>query len=253
MVGTDDATARLFSIDLRWLLMILMVVALRDAKVFGANWLVTAQLSPVVESLLESLRTPDLQWVNPPFGEHTYIEPATRLDLKLSSGFRTWRWHDRPSPEPVRVLEINKIPPDMITRLKVAGIPLYEAGPGREYAAMTQTDGGRSICLANGVGGYLAVRCNAPREGALVVKENSWSGWRAWVDGQPATLLPGRWLSVEISGGDHTVEFRYLPWDVPLGLLLALAGIALALSCWFKPDSYAVWPDLTPPAPPTPS
>ena len=253
MVGTDDATARPFSIDLRWLLVVLMVVALRDAKVFGANWLETIQLSPVVESILESLRTPDLQWVNPPYGEHTYIEPATRLGLKLSSGFRTWRWHDRPSPEPVRVLEINKIPPDMIARLQVAGIPLYEAGPGREYAAVTQTDGGRSICSADGVGGYLAVRCNAPHEGSLVVKENSWTGWRAWVDGQPATLRSGRWLSVDISGGDHTIEFRYLPWDVPLGLLLTLAGIALAVSCWFKPDSYALWPGLTPPTPPTPS
>jgi hypothetical protein len=80
----------------------------------------------------------------------------------------------------------------------------------------------------------------------LVVRENSWSGWRAWIDGQPATLVPGQWLAVALARGPHTIEFRYLPWDVPLGLLLAVAGVALALFCWFKADLRRL-------APPTPS
>jgi hypothetical protein len=245
-VAADQPPASAMLVNVRWLLLIPMILALRDARVFTANWVAAVEVPPPVEVVLASLRTPDLQWVNPPFGEHVYIEPAIRMGLKLSYGFRTWRWNERPSPDPVLALEVDRVPPDMAERTRVADIPLYAARPGREYAAVTIADGRRAICQAYGIGGELAMRCEAPDAGVLVVRENSWSGWRAWVDGRPATLLPGQWLSVAIARGLHTIEFRYLPWDVPLGLLLAVVGVALAIFCWFKAD-------LRRPAPPIPS
>jgi hypothetical protein len=230
-VATREGAPMPAVLDLRWLLVLLMLMALQTAMVFRSNWLAATQVVSK-EPELETLRTADLQWVNPPFGEHPYIEPAARMGLKLSYGFRTWRWRDRPPPEPVLVLEIDRIPPNMTPRKPVADAFLYQAGPGREYAAVTLASGERSVCSAQGVGGQLAVSCNSPQAGVLVVKENRWSGWRAWVDGRPAGLLPGQWLSVELPAGSHTIELSYYPWDVPIGLLLCLIGVVLAIYLW---------------------
>ena len=53
------------------------------------------------------------------------------------------------------------------------------------------------MCHAEGTGGDIDVSCNSTGEGTLVVEENSWSGWRAQIDGEPAQLLEGNWLSVK--------------------------------------------------------
>src|SRR5215468_848067 len=57
---------------------------------------------------------------------------------------------------------------------------------------------------------------------AVPLAENSWDGWRAWIDGQPAPIKLSAQLAVDLAPGQHTVAFRYMPWDVPLGLGLCL-------------------------------
>lgn len=74
--------------------------------------------------------------------------------------------------------------------------------------------------------------CSSPAAGVLTVKENRWSGWRARVDGRRARLLPGQWLAVALPAGHHRIEFRYASWDVPVGVVLSLAGIALSVFLW---------------------
>ncbi|MEJ2562607.1 MAG: hypothetical protein P8Z42_07940, partial [Anaerolineales bacterium] len=160
-----------------------------------------------------------LQWVEPPFGEHHYIEAAISMGLKLSPGMRPWNWKDRPFP--LAKLEASRPgpPPDPATLVGEAdGIPIYE----REYvnyAAVTSPEGDQ-VCEAVGSGGFIQVTCNNPAPGELVVQENTWSGWRAWRDGERVELIGDEWLQVEAPAGRHLYEFRYLPWDAPLGLLL---------------------------------
>ena len=69
----------------------------------------------------------------------------------------------------------------------------------------------------------------------LVVKENTWTGWYAWIDGQRTQLLGDQWLEVDAPAGKHTFEFRYLPWDVPVGLALFAAGVAISIWLWRTP------------------
>jgi hypothetical protein len=189
---------------------------------------------------LEALRTPDLQWVNAPFGEHFYTESAMGMGLKLASGIRTWNWKDRPFPKPV--LEANHLgpPPAMTQETVMGGVPIYVAPPSREYATVVHFDTSTTVCTAQGIGGHIEVNCDAPQAGILTIKENSWSGWRAEVDGEPVELEASQWLAVEIPAGKHTIEFRYRPWDVPLGILLSLIGITLALYHWFQGDQEPV-------------
>ncbi len=70
--------------------------------------------------------------------------------------------------------------------------------------------------------------------GGLAATIPAGDGWSAWVDGQRAEL--GSWLGtflyVELPPGAHTVELRYTPPGLALGLALgglSLAGLAAAL------------------------
>ncbi|HEX2033682.1 MAG TPA: hypothetical protein VHS99_05825 [Chloroflexota bacterium] len=243
---------------LRWLLLVPLALTLRDARAFSQHWMITTTPGPSVAETLQALRTPDLQWVNPPFGEQFWIEPALRLGLKLSLGTQGWYWAGRTPPG--AVLEGHRKPdtvaPGMTLYAIVGEVPIYAAPPGQEYAAVDHPDGERTICTAHGTGGDIDVTCNTDRPGTLTVKENYWSGWRAWLDGRPVPLLPGPWLAVELpggarpaggqpgtsqpgggqTGGGHTITLRYRPWDVPLSLFLCAAGLVLAAFSWWRPE-----------------
>ena len=226
-----SSQAPIWGVRTHWLLCAPLLIALNDARAYGAQWLVTTPQAPEVYDVLDALRTPDLEWVNPPFGEHFFIEPAVGAGLKLSYGIRQWGWRDHASPKPVLEASRKDALPDATRKTTVAGVQVF-AAPGREYAAMTSTDGTRTICSAHGSGGNIDVTCAAPQAGRLQILENSWSGWGAQVNNQPAALLPGQWLAVNVPAGAVTVRFRYRPWDVPLGALCSLCGVALAIGLW---------------------
>ncbi|HEY4688341.1 MAG TPA: hypothetical protein VIK33_03450 [Anaerolineae bacterium] len=247
--STGESTSRLVSIDLRWLLAVPLVAALITAEAFGGQWIGVRQVRPGVYDVLAAMRTPDLQWVNTPFGEHFFIEPAINMGLKLGAGVRTWRWKDRTLPEPVLEANRGNAAAGMTQVAVVDGVPIYSAPPGREYAAVTHVDGTRTVCTAHGIGGDIDVICDAPQAGRLTVLENKWSGWLALLDGDLIQLQPGQWLAVEMPAGRHTIQFRYRPWDVPLGIALSVMGAVLAVYQWRKKET----PDLASPATDSPA
>jgi hypothetical protein len=253
---TRDGVAKSpIAFDPRWLLVIPLGLALSSARSFGSNWIMTRPLPSEVQPLLDALRTVDAQWVDSPYGEQVFVERAVSMGLKLSSAYQTWQWRDRADPAPVLEASREKIPEGMTRIGSVGGVSLYAAPTGREFAAVRFDDGGRAPCSAHAVGGHVDVVCSTPQPGILTVKENAWTGWRATVDGQATPLLPahtdgsraaaldsgqsGQWLSIALPAGTHTVQFRYRPWDVPLGWFLSLAGLGLALQQWRRGDRSA--------------
>ena len=219
-------------ISLKWLLLVPLVFSLRSSYEFSQDWLYVTELDDSVPAILQALRTPSLQWVEPPFGEHYFVEPAIRMGLKLSPGVMTWHWKERTPPDPY--LEASRLgpPPDSYEIKVVGSVPIYSFVEDRDYASV-KTEAGVIPCSAFGRGGNLVISCSVPENGELVVRENRWGGWYAWRDGERAPLLRGRWLSVDAPAGDHTYRFRYLPWDIPLGVLLSLLGIGLCIWQWF--------------------
>jgi len=215
-------------IDLRWILLFPLLLGLRDAYQFGRTWVHLVPIHPSVYEVLDTLRTPTLQWVNPPFGEGFWVEPAIRTGLKLSVGLSGWRWGEgREFPTPRREA-IRGAPPEGARLVRgFEGLSVYEY-PQREYARI-ETEDGMVPCQASGTGGHLRVECANQKEGTLVVEENSWSGWHVWRDGAPVELLPGARLSAQAPPGQHVYEFRYEPWDVPVGLALGVVGALLTL------------------------
>jgi hypothetical protein len=233
--GRGASESRTF--NLRLLLIIPLLLGLKSSYSFSHQWLFTEVVDQGVYDVLAALRTPDAEWVEAPFGEHRYIEPAVREGLKLSPGIMTWRWKDREMPVPVLEANVAGPPPDAIEVVREAsGIPVYSrmAPP---YAAVYDSDEW-TACHAQSAGGSIVVQCQSPTPGLLRVEENAYSGWRAWRDGEPIPLRVGQFLSVAALEGEHTYAFRYLPWDVPLGLALSLVGLVICggMLVWPKRD-----------------
>jgi hypothetical protein len=220
--------AHVVGFDSILLMIIPLTAALISAQAFASTWIRTVPVGSEIRPLLTALQTPDLQWVNPPFGEHQYIESAVAMGLKMSFGIRTWNWRDHDLPQ--AVLEANRAgpPPGMTEQTVVDGIPIYATPPGWEYATVTHPDGSQTVCEAHGIGGDIDVACDLVQPGLLLVFENTWDGWSARSNGQQLVLQSGQWLSVELPLGKQTIQFRYRPWDVPLGFLMCAAGIILA-------------------------
>ncbi|HEX9075335.1 MAG TPA: hypothetical protein VF932_06125, partial [Anaerolineae bacterium] len=94
------------SLDLKWIFILpVLFVALRQGYDFSQLWIYPVRLEDDIYTTVQALKTVDLQWVEPPFGEHKYIEPAIGAGLKLSPGILPYSWKDRAAPLPF--LEAN--------------------------------------------------------------------------------------------------------------------------------------------------
>ena len=87
----------------------------------------------------------------------------------------------------------------------------------------------------------MAIATQAAAPGLLVVSEIYESGWRAHVDGAEVEILPTHHAlrGVPIPDGEHTVELRYDPLPLRLGLwisgiatVMMLVGFAIAGWSW---------------------
>jgi hypothetical protein len=68
---------------------------------------------------------------------------------------------------------------------------------------------------------------------ANVVLTDAWfPGWKATVDGKPVEIekVHGGVRSVSVQPGSHTIEMRYRPMSVILGLIMTLTGAAITLT-----------------------
>lgn len=217
----------------QWIIIIPLIFSLHQGYQFTKLWIHTYEESPVVAQVVEGLKTDTLQWVQPPFGEHIYIEPAVRMGLKISPGIMPWHWKDRSIP--TAYLEASHSGQPMETSIvhkKINDIIIYSR-PEQEYAVVINETNITS-CEAQGTGGTLTVKCNSEYAGELIVKEYNWFGWKGWIDGKEVNLFGDQWITVEAPVGFHIYTFRYLPWDVPLGLGLSIIGILLSVLLWYS-------------------
>jgi hypothetical protein len=71
-------------------------------------------------------------------------------------------------------------------------------------------------------------RIQAAGEGPFLLKEQYFPGWRATIDGLPASIATaeGAFQQVSVPPGSHDLEFEYRPASVAWGLAISAAGIA---------------------------
>jgi hypothetical protein len=210
-----------------------LIWSLREAYIFGQNWLLTVQSDPTMNQKTAYLKTDIAEWVNLPFGEHAWIIPGFSANLKISNAIRTWSWKNRQDPpvnQEATFAAVDSSNPDLIRVVDGLNyLSLFE----NEYTYI-QTGDQKIPCKAQAVGGNIDVACPDSPRGQLIVYENNWTGWSASVDQTSTPLLNSDWLSTEAAAGTHTYHFRYRPWDVWVGIFLTVLGIVLSVVLWFR-------------------
>jgi hypothetical protein len=229
---TGLASRPVLALPLKWLLIIPLVIALQQIYSFSTNFIYLRDLTPAYLGM-SAFATPGAQWISPPPGEVDFTEPAIYSGLKVTSLFYPAVLAGREAPPPYLLADRGAVPPDSVPAGSFLDIPVYQLAQA-EYAFVQLPDGTLHPCQARAQGGRIAVACDAPQAGQLIVRENAFSGWQVRRDGEAGrlALLGGPWLSVPAAAGAHNYQFVYRPWDVPLGLLLTLVGLTACVLLW---------------------
>ena len=81
--------------------------------------------------------------------------------------------------------------------------------------------------------GHIVVSINpAQQRRRLVVAESFHEGWRAQIDGRPATVVraDGDFIGCDVPAGSHQVVLRFQPQGLRHGKLLTGLGLSLMVS-----------------------
>lgn len=219
------------SLDSRWLLVIPLALALRQAAQFNGQWIATTPIPPAVVASLEAIPRDDAQWVAG--AHHVHMELAVGMGLKLTAAFKPWFWVERTDPPAMYALADAGDPvPDFREVLAANGGRYFEAPESHAYALVEHPPTGFSICQARSRGGNIELGCAQPVAGRLQVKEHAWTGWRAWLDGKPVPIERRDWIALDMPAGEHRVVLRYRPWDLPWGLAIAGGAWLAILVIW---------------------
>jgi hypothetical protein len=216
-----------------FILAIPLFISLKQAYVFGQNWLTTISVDATLYQDVALLKTNVSDWINLPFGDHYWLLPVNDLNLKISNGFRSWNWSNRQDPPVYQEAIRESVDPSTPGFMMVYNGLSYVQHSENNYAFIQSGDK-QIVCKAQATGGNIDVVCPNSPKGILTVYENNWSGWYAWVDQTRMPLLGSDWLSMNAPAGKHTYHFRYRPWDVWVGIILSILGLVLSLFLWFK-------------------
>jgi hypothetical protein len=218
------------NIHFAWLLFpALLLLALPPVYEFS-RWRFETHVVIRPEPVMQWLETEYTELVHLPTPDFEWMPLAIERGLKLTGVWRPWFWKDRGQPS--AHLEVNRDPVENPEQV-IDNLYLLRHEQNR-YAAVYTPDGGFFPCQAKATGGHIDVSCTNDRPGKLVVMENYFSGWNAWVDGKPVPFFKDTWLKVDAPAGHHTYTFRYRPWEVWVGLALSLIGIVIAGLAWRK-------------------
>ena len=218
------------SFSLKWLILIpILFFAFKDNITFAKSYLNLRDIQ-VPQTDLAFVQLNDTQWVTPPNDDWF---PALMVGSpKVIMTNRPWNWKNRQrlSGYIGLVSNPNHNPLDgtLISREKDFDVMKR---PEELYASVTVNNGTTPDpvkCDANSSGGIIDVTCDTPAAGILTVHDYQWSGWYAWMDGNPIPFTSSDWLSVNAPAGRHIYSFRYRPWDIYLGAALSILGLGLA-------------------------
>ncbi len=90
-----------------------------------------------------------------------------------------------------------------------------------DSAVLSLTDSGNTV----------TIRAASPQAGWLILADTFYPGWQALLDGQPVDihLANEAFRAIAFPAGDHTIEFRYQPCSVVMGLVISLASLAFVV------------------------
>jgi hypothetical protein len=111
------------------------------------------------------------------------------------------------------------------------GLYIYSNPQARPRAWI---EGGEPVQIREYTPNRLVMRASGP--GLLVSSEIAYPGWEVEVDGIPASLETHEGLlrAVQLSPGEHEVEFTFRSGSVRAGALITLLGLIILASLWIR-------------------
>jgi hypothetical protein len=181
-----------------------------------------------------------------------YLSVATDmqfLDVLQSHHKNFWNLYypyhpeDVPAIEPAYTLSADDLS-DVATWVPVEFFDewlLYRnTRPDASYATLgnASTDA-PTPCRVHAEAGSIDLWCDTRRPEQLIVHEYAFPDWMVTIDGVPAPLIPGEFLSVELPAGAQVVSFRYRPW-------LVIGAAAIAAIAWCIGLALLLWTSMHP-------
>jgi hypothetical protein len=215
------------------LAILIVLAALQAAAVFTEDFYRTEEFGLGTQrKVLDALQTPELEWIQPPWAEYFWLPLTEPRGMKIAVFVRPWFWKDQKEIRP-QLLALREDKPEFVKTGQVGDFQIYTQ-PDVHYASLVTEAGDTIPCSATGMWGNLDVACQSESAGTLTLQEYYRDGWYGQVDGQPDSIIKGMFLSVDVPAGDHTIQFRYRPWDVWVGLFISCAGMVLAIGYWIR-------------------
>ena len=80
------------------------------------------------------------------------------------------------------------------------------------------------------------LKVDAENDSVLVVSQTYYPGWRAWVDGQEAQIVPADYAltGIAVTAGSHDVRFAYQPRSFQLGIAITIAALLVSVGAGFS-------------------
>ena len=100
--------------------------------------------------------------------------------------------------------------------------------------ANSQTIAGQTNRVSSG---ELEVIVGTKTPGLLVLSEQYYPGWKAFVDGKrvPIYAVDGIFRGVFLEAGNHIVEFKYQPLSFIIGAVVSLSSLLTIIFFLYKP------------------
>jgi hypothetical protein len=151
-------------------------------------------------------------------------DPSARVASDTEAAPRAWvayGWRPANGRIDALVQTFRSSPREVVASPVIEGAAAPTGTAGTDRAAVVR-DGDEEVTLT----------ARARRSGYLVLDDSFYPGWKAEVDGRPASIRPANenFRAVALAPGLHTVTFRYRPASVLWGAVLSgLAALLLAV------------------------
>jgi hypothetical protein len=97
---------------------------------------------------------------------------------------------------------------------------------------------GDQVRLLERTNWHVKIQATLGCKGMVILSDNFYPGWRGYVDGNRAPILPAykSIRGVVVDAGVHIVEMRYVPWGFYLGIVLFVIGLAGTIVLWKRDE-----------------
>lgn len=157
-------------------------------------------------------------------GQEGEIGSAMYLQQVNAPGARAWIvTHTETISDDSTALARLSDPALDVRQVAIVAEPVSLGGAGQEGSS-------HRVEITGKHAGWLALDVETERDGLLVISEQAYPGWRAWLDGREVPLVRADVIlqALVVPAGRHHVEMRFDPLSVKIGLAMALLTVLVS-------------------------